>query len=208
MCCQLCPNQYNQTGIFTKLLSNKLSNQMVGQRINIFPGASLSQSDRLRDDLLPVPVGFRQCMPANIDILAFLLISGFVVFAIDTPLKPTRSMSSAYAWAKKALNRFLKLIRHTGMVNMRHIGIADPGAGIRLCQKELRTIDCHFFLWKRPPSTRPVCSSLAPILTALPDTALTSRRVIFLISHPDSRIEVRSIFSVGSLNAKRLFDSS
>ncbi|MGT8959935.1 hypothetical protein ACVV4I_14070 [Escherichia coli] len=75
---------------------------MVGQSINIFPGASLSQSDRLRDDLLSVPVGFRQCMPANIDILAFLLISGFVVFAIDTPLKPTRSMSSAYAWAKSS----------------------------------------------------------------------------------------------------------
>lgn len=55
--------------------------------------------------MLSVPVGFRQCMPANIDILAFLLISGFVVFAIDTPLKPTRSMSSAYARAK-ALNRF------------------------------------------------------------------------------------------------------
>ncbi len=146
MCCQLCPNQYNQTGIFTKLLSNKLCNQMVGQRINISPGARLSQSDRLRDDLLPVPVGFRQCMPANIDILSFFIDFRVCSICNRHTIETNPQHVQRICLGKKALNRFLKLIRHAGMVNMRHIGIAEPGAGIRLCQKELRTIDCHFLV--------------------------------------------------------------
>ncbi|ADF60640.1 hypothetical protein ECL_01079 [Enterobacter cloacae subsp. cloacae ATCC 13047] len=43
---------------------------------------------------------------------------------------------------------------------------------------------------------------------ALPETALTSRKVILLINQPDSRIELRKIFSVGLLNANLLFEDS
>ena len=146
-CCQLCPNQYNQTRIFTKLLSNKLCNQMVGRASIFFQCQSLPEWQAQEMIAFPFhgrlsPVHASQYWHPRL-----LLISGFVVFAIDTIGNRPCSMSSAYARAK-ALNRFLKLIRHAGMVKYETYRNSLSGAGIRLCQKELRTIDCHF-LWKR-----------------------------------------------------------